>query len=199
MSFRIELATMSFVWDVLILSFLGLVILLIIVFLVKNSSPTYEPIAEGVPAKVQAFVDDIVQNIRDIKITEQLRDFWKSVERTFNDPQSDSRSSTPKRPPLRKVPAPSKVGDRPQTVQPARKREVRCFACGAPVLGGKFCSNCGTEHPICLICRKPIWHGETVLECPFCKMKAHTPHLLEWLRVRGTCPNCKAKLRPPNR
>lgn len=190
---------MSLFWDFLVIFALGLCLILILVFLAKNSSPTYETVEEGVPAKVQAFVDDIVQNIRDIKITDQLRDFWKNIERIFNDRHNDSRHSTPKSPTRRQVKASSVSEDLPKTSQPTLKREIQCSVCGAPVLGGKFCSNCGTEHHICLICRKPVLYGEQVLECPFCKIKAHAPHLLEWLRVKGTCPNCRAKLRPPNR
>jgi len=191
-----ELAAMSFVWDFLIISVLGLAIVFILIFLLRNSSPNYETVENGVPAKVQAFVDDIVQNIRDIQITDQLRDFWKNAERVFRDQRSDSRSSTQKSSINQKGSINSKRKTIPKTPKQTLKHENRCFMCGTSVSGGKFCPNCGVEHQICPICRKPVWYGEKILECPFCKMIAHAPHLLEWLRVRGTCPNCRKKLKP---
>jgi len=55
---------------------------------------------------------------------------------------------------------------------------------------------CYTEeegsHPYCVICRRPV--RENLITTPCCGIYAHARHLQEWLRMKGTCPLCRAKL-----
>ncbi len=46
----------------------------------------------------------------------------------------------------------------------------------------------------CMLCRKKIKAGEVYLKCPYCQNIYHRSHLLEWIKVKGTCPVCKHKL-----
>jgi hypothetical protein len=83
----------------------------------------------------------------------------------------------------------------------------------------KFCSNCGArlghgpeaaglqrteekaksnnqsvatpEHEEeCMVCKLELSEGEDVVWCPHCGNPAHKTHLLEWIRMRNTCPIC---------
>ncbi|HUT81510.1 MAG TPA: hypothetical protein VMZ29_09945 [Candidatus Bathyarchaeia archaeon] len=47
----------------------------------------------------------------------------------------------------------------------------------------------------CLVCRKQIKKGENYVSCPNCKKLAHYAHLIEWIKVQGTCPNCHTRLK----
>jgi hypothetical protein len=49
------------------------------------------------------------------------------------------------------------------------------------------------DHPYCVICRRPV--QENLIKTPCCGIYAHAPHLQEWLRMKGTCPLCRAKLK----
>ncbi len=46
----------------------------------------------------------------------------------------------------------------------------------------------------CSVCALPIAKGEPIATCPECGQLAHVDHLLEWLHVKGVCPNCKSRL-----
>ncbi|NHJ49801.1 MAG: hypothetical protein FK733_18560 [Asgard group archaeon] len=56
------------------------------------------------------------------------------------------------------------------------------------------CSNCGVETVQCSVCKLPISFGSDYLECNHCQNIAHNEHLLEWVKVKGTCPICHQKL-----
>ncbi len=45
---------------------------------------------------------------------------------------------------------------------------------------------------MCSVCKLAIYSSESVIECPTCHHKAHQLHLLEWIKIRGFCPNCEA-------
>ena len=47
---------------------------------------------------------------------------------------------------------------------------------------------------LCMVCQLPIHITEEILKCPRCITLAHTSHLLEWIKVKGSCPNCGASL-----
>ena len=47
----------------------------------------------------------------------------------------------------------------------------------------------------CIVCRRPMSKGQRIVCCPFCQKYAHYSHLVEWIKVQGTCPNCHKKLR----
>lgn len=47
----------------------------------------------------------------------------------------------------------------------------------------------------CIVCRRQIRQGEKYISCPYCKKSAHYSHLIEWVKVQGSCPNCHARLK----
>lgn len=47
----------------------------------------------------------------------------------------------------------------------------------------------------CSVCRKVIIAGKDTLVCPNCGALSHRSHILEWLKVKGTCPSCGKRLR----
>ena len=42
----------------------------------------------------------------------------------------------------------------------------------------------------CMVCDLAIVSSELIIECPSCHNKAHQAHLLEWVKIRGECPEC---------
>lgn len=194
--FRVKLAAISTILFLIVISIFGLAIALILIFLSTGFSTVDTSVNEGVPARIQAFVDNVVQHIRDSRVTDQVREFWINAERSFNDWLNEIGLRESKEPLENQPPSfpNTEVKSIPKTRRTTNTPEKRCFICGTPFLSGNFCSNCGKEHLACPICRKPVLYGENVLECTFCGIEAHAPHLLEWLRIKGTCPNCREKL-----
>lgn len=47
----------------------------------------------------------------------------------------------------------------------------------------------------CIVCKLPIKAGRKYILCPHCKKPAHYSHLVEWIKVQGTCPVCHKKIR----
>jgi hypothetical protein len=75
------------------------------------------------------------------------------------------------------------------------KRVVRCYSCGEERTNiNEVCPNCGIDTVICSVCKLPISFGSEHLECYHCQNVAHKEHLLEWVKVKGTCPVCQQKL-----
>ena len=70
----------------------------------------------------------------------------------------------------------------------------RCVFCG-----GNFperldiCPECGAERVKCSVCQLNIVFGHDVVRCPFCCVLSHRYHLLEWIKIRGFCPNCRKR------
>ncbi|MHA1338642.1 MAG: hypothetical protein ACTSRZ_00135 [Promethearchaeota archaeon] len=46
----------------------------------------------------------------------------------------------------------------------------------------------------CAVCGKAIEIFDEESSCPICEAKAHSEHLRDWIRMRGTCPVCKKGL-----
>ena len=46
----------------------------------------------------------------------------------------------------------------------------------------------------CIVCRRNIRKGETYVRCPHCNKIAHYAHLVEFIKVQGSCPSCHKKL-----
>jgi hypothetical protein len=75
------------------------------------------------------------------------------------------------------------------------KRTIRCFSCGEERTNvNEPCSNCEIDTVQCSVCKLPISFGSDYLECYHCQNVAHREHLLEWVKVKGTCPICQQKL-----
>jgi len=70
-----------------------------------------------------------------------------------------------------------------------------CPDCEATILAeATVCPHCGSLRPICMVCHHPIEFADSVLICPHCQGQAHRVHFLEYLKVKGSCPNCQADL-----
>ncbi|MFW9984122.1 MAG: zinc-ribbon domain-containing protein [Candidatus Odinarchaeota archaeon] len=95
---------------------------------------------------------------------------------------------------------------RPFYTRPARTRTrttsinqtiklAMCPHCEATILAeATICPHCGSPRPTCMVCLLPIEFADAVLICPHCKGQAHRVHILEYLKVKGICPNCQADL-----
>jgi uncharacterized Zn-finger protein len=76
-------------------------------------------------------------------------------------------------------------------------KESRCTFCGEKFRitdTTKYCPWCGTEIPQCTVCLLPIIQGDEFVKCPYCGSFAHKNHLIEWVKVKGSCPYCKERL-----
>lgn len=76
------------------------------------------------------------------------------------------------------------------------RRTIRCFSCGVEkAFGEDVCPNCGIETVQCSVCKLPISFGVETAECPHCENIAHSEHLFEWIKVKGSCPVCQRHLK----
>lgn len=50
------------------------------------------------------------------------------------------------------------------------------------------------ERDECPICRKVLLEGDKTEVCPNCLERFHRDHLLEWVKIKGTCPNCGQRI-----
>ena len=46
----------------------------------------------------------------------------------------------------------------------------------------------------CSVCGKPIEIFDEVAGCPICEAKAHREHIVDWVRMKHSCPICKKAL-----
>lgn len=46
----------------------------------------------------------------------------------------------------------------------------------------------------CTVCLGEVKAGESFVRCPHCGKPSHYSHLVEWLKVKTQCPNCRNKL-----
>jgi rubrerythrin len=82
----------------------------------------------------------------------------------------------------------------PQSGIPAGK-DLTCPFCNAPITAtSETCPSCNAQFTKCGVCNLVIGNEASSI-CPFCKSPSHTDHLLEWLKIKGTCPVCKHKLK----
>jgi hypothetical protein len=73
--------------------------------------------------------------------------------------------------------------------------KINCLYCGSEIpKNAKVCPSCGAERVRCAVCNLDIVSGELFSKCPYCNVLSHREHLLEWIKIRGMCPNCKKKL-----
>ena len=71
-----------------------------------------------------------------------------------------------------------------------------CPTCGTKInRNTNKCPNCGSKLEgensslQCPICRSA--KIEEFIECPVCKTRFHRRCFLEWIKIKGICPNCK--------
>ncbi|MDH5403309.1 MAG: HEAT repeat domain-containing protein [Candidatus Heimdallarchaeota archaeon] len=73
------------------------------------------------------------------------------------------------------------------------KPSIYCYSCGT--LDSVFpCTSCG-EGLQCITCRLVIGKDEDTLQCQSCLLFSHKSHLLEWIKIKGSCPNCHNNLK----
>jgi hypothetical protein len=46
----------------------------------------------------------------------------------------------------------------------------------------------------CSVCMSHIKAGESFVRCPHCDIPSHYAHIVEWIKVKPQCPNCRKKL-----
>ena len=60
------------------------------------------------------------------------------------------------------------------------------------------CDKCGAPKPNCIVCGLNLSPEtdptDTIVITPCCSVYVHKDHILEWLKVKEICPNCKQKL-----
>lgn len=54
--------------------------------------------------------------------------------------------------------------------------------------------NRSTGQFVCMICKSPSKTVEEIIECPYCQTSFHKDHLLEWIKIKSSCPFCGEKL-----
>ena len=78
------------------------------------------------------------------------------------------------------------------------KEPPKCFSCNIILLNyRKPCPECNAVPPICSVCKGAMSSADDLVACPFCRHEAHPSHILEWLKIKGECPVCRKRLRPP--
>ncbi|MFW9991755.1 MAG: RING finger protein [Candidatus Odinarchaeota archaeon] len=51
------------------------------------------------------------------------------------------------------------------------------------------------SRPACRICKKEVTDSSDIEYCPECLSTFHRSHIAEWLKIKGTCPVCKRKIK----
>ncbi|MFX1404336.1 MAG: zinc-ribbon domain-containing protein [Promethearchaeota archaeon] len=104
--------------------------------------------------------------------------------------QSRSRPSYTYRPPHR-------IKDQTPRTQYSEIQLAMCPECEATILAeATVCPHCGAPQPVCMVCQNSIVPLDSTLSCPRCRGQAHRIHFLEYLKVKGKCPECNADLDP---
>ncbi|MHA1760232.1 MAG: tetratricopeptide repeat protein [Candidatus Heimdallarchaeota archaeon] len=71
-----------------------------------------------------------------------------------------------------------------------------CKNCGFPIeKDTKTCPDCGMDIVYCVVCKLPISFGDDTITCPNCEAVGHYDHFSEWIKINGSCPQCKEKLK----
>ena len=47
----------------------------------------------------------------------------------------------------------------------------------------------------CAVCQLGIYPSDELLRCPNCKTLTHRDHFLEWIKIKGFCPDCITPLK----
>lgn len=85
-----------------------------------------------------------------------------------------------------------------KAVQEDKEKNI-CLYCSGKIeevddQGLGVCSNCGKKTPLCDICKNPMTSDQPLLLFETCGHIYHKEHILEWIKIKGTCPICKDKI-----
>ena len=76
----------------------------------------------------------------------------------------------------------------------SKAREIEDQArVGKPIARSMVAEVAPEEH--CSVCHMAIQGSDEYSRCPQCGSPAHYAHLAEWIKIRGTCPVCRAKIK----
>ena len=76
----------------------------------------------------------------------------------------------------------------------SKKAKPICARCGI-AFTESICPQCGIDTSRCIVCSKALTLNDSdLMSCPFCKSIGHPAHLKEWVKTRGSCPNCSNRL-----
>lgn len=72
---------------------------------------------------------------------------------------------------------------------------LTCSSCGE-LISSKIqnCSSCNSKIPVCVICLSVLNPGNEIVKTSCCQQYAHKEHIINWLNIKNTCPNCKQEL-----
>ncbi|HUY00185.1 MAG TPA: hypothetical protein VMV49_11560 [Candidatus Deferrimicrobium sp.] len=75
------------------------------------------------------------------------------------------------------------------------RKQLTCPFCNGelPSLDIENCPHCKVDLNRCGVCNLIIGKEET-LSCPFCDQPSHADHLLEWVKIKGSCSACGHEL-----
>ncbi|MEA2071906.1 MAG: hypothetical protein U9O98_11540 [Asgard group archaeon] len=145
----------------------------------------FQNIAEkGDPEKAEALFDQIKEEFPEIAISDLYAEIAKILEKqnrsaeavTYYDKAADSTRN-----PMKKqsyINSLRRVGS-----QIAHQRSV-----------GEHIAQKNLKDK-CIVCKRQIKAGQKYTFCPYCGKPAHYSHLIEWIKVQGSCPNCQHRLR----
>jgi hypothetical protein len=51
------------------------------------------------------------------------------------------------------------------------------------------------KNDICMVCKLILNEKDDILQCPVCESLYHKDHLMEWIKVKNTCPVCSQNLK----
>ncbi len=73
--------------------------------------------------------------------------------------------------------------------------EYKCPHCGTDITSTDvLCPMCNGTIQECAICRHSLKRTDEIRKCPYCDNSFHKGHLLEWIRVKNSCPVCRNEL-----
>ncbi|MFB0562900.1 MAG: zinc-ribbon domain-containing protein [Candidatus Lokiarchaeia archaeon] len=72
-----------------------------------------------------------------------------------------------------------------------KEKIMDCPGCGEALYEeANFCPYCGFKLENCIVCNRIIGKEDEITKCLHCSGLAHRDHLLEYIKVKGRCPNC---------
>ena len=71
-----------------------------------------------------------------------------------------------------------------------------CSTCGEVIKSKDTnCSACNSQRPLCAVCQATLSPDDTVVRTSCCQCYAHKEHIINWISMKGYCPNCLQKIK----